>query len=396
MAWYGCIFGEWLMPNPRRMQMATAGQAGGVSLQGTPGELWTWGYNAYGQCADGTTTNRSSPVQVGSDTNWVQVDGGRYGMSAIKEDGTLWGWGNNTQGEIGDGTTTARSSPVQIGSGTDWWRVTCFDGGERFRMAIKLDGSLWAMGRNNKGNLGTNNTTAYSSPVQVGSMAWSAINIHTSRVNGITTDGKLWGWGQFNSNQLGLGSLSADVSVPTQVGSDTDWYSIGGGNNHGSAIKTDGTYWIWGGTTNTASTAGVSSVPVKLGILTNWGQHSSRLDDPQINNEGESIVIVKSDGTLWAWGENSKGELGLGDNTDTSSPVQVGSATTWSMASFGTSHSLALAQNGTIWATGNNALGRLADGTTTNRNVFTQIGSLTTWKYLTCSYTGGAGIKVPS
>jgi len=100
-----------------------------------PGTLWTWGYNQYGQLGDGTTTNKSSPIQVGSLNNWSSVDCGYYHTVVIKTDSTLWIWGRNDCGQLGDGSATNKSSPIQVGNLTTWKSV---DGGYGHTIAIKL------------------------------------------------------------------------------------------------------------------------------------------------------------------------------------------------------------------------------------------------------------------
>ena len=95
-----------------------------ATVLGTGG-LWTCGYNGYGQLGDGTITNKSSPVRVGTLTNWAQVAGGQYHTAAVKTDGSLWTFGLNNFGQLGDGTITRKSSPVQVGSLTNWAQVAC-------------------------------------------------------------------------------------------------------------------------------------------------------------------------------------------------------------------------------------------------------------------------------
>jgi alpha-tubulin suppressor-like RCC1 family protein len=107
------------------------------------GTLWGWGYNGSGQLGDGTTTNRTSPTQIGSATNWSSVAAGDYHTIGIMSDGTLWGWGYNLYGQLGDGTTTDRTSPTQIASSTNWSRVRA---GEFHTVGIKSDDTLWAWG----------------------------------------------------------------------------------------------------------------------------------------------------------------------------------------------------------------------------------------------------------
>ena len=147
------------------------------------GTLWGWGMGEYGGVGDGTTTTRSSPVQIGSDTDWAQCSTHQMGAAAIRTDGTLWTWGENGSGECGLGDTTDRSSPTQVGSLTDWASVHCSD--SHFKAALKTDGTLWSWGYNEYGQLGDNSTTSRSSPVQIG----SATNWITFETGGYNTAG---------------------------------------------------------------------------------------------------------------------------------------------------------------------------------------------------------------
>ena len=204
----------------------------------TDGTLWTWGYNAYGQLGDNSRTQRSSPVQtVAAGTNWKQVSGGYVGVGAVKTDGTLWMWGRNTHGGLGTGNTTNYSSPVQtVAAGTNWKQVsvgsqTAGGGGNRmaFTAAIKTDGTLWCWGRNNYGQLGTNDTTNYSSPVQTiaGGTNWYQVSAGGYAIAAIKTDGTLWNWGK-NSYYFTLGTNDAtDRSSPTQtIAGGTNWKQV--------------------------------------------------------------------------------------------------------------------------------------------------------------------------
>jgi alpha-tubulin suppressor-like RCC1 family protein len=131
--------------------------------------LFTWGRNAYGQLGNGNTTNRSSPAQVGTLTDWSKITAAGYKQfgAAIKTDGTMWAWGRNDNGQLGLGNTTDRSSPVQIGALTTWLTVAA---GYTHRAAIKTNGTMWTWGRNNSGQLGIGDTTNRSSPVQIGAL----------------------------------------------------------------------------------------------------------------------------------------------------------------------------------------------------------------------------------
>jgi alpha-tubulin suppressor-like RCC1 family protein len=142
----------------------------------TDGTMWSWGgsYSNYGQLGLGNTTSVSSPTQIGALSTWSNVSAGQdKHCLAIKTDGTLWTWGRNYHGQLGQGTTTDRSSPVQVGALTTWLRIA---GGRYHSMAIKTDGAMWAWGHNQYGQLGQGDTSHRSSPVQIGALTtWSKI-----------------------------------------------------------------------------------------------------------------------------------------------------------------------------------------------------------------------------
>ena len=154
---------------------------------------------------------------------------------AIRTDGTLWVWGNNQWGQLAQNNTngTANNSPVQI-PGTTWSKVAnIYYGG----LATKTDGTLWSWGYGPQGQLGNNNRTARSSPIQIPGTTWDKIAGMRLSVLATKTDGTLWSWG-YGSNNGQLGQNQAvSYSSPTQVGSATDWYKIGGGSPGAMAIR---------------------------------------------------------------------------------------------------------------------------------------------------------------
>jgi YD repeat-containing protein len=143
----------------------------------TDGTLWAWGYNGFGELGDGTTTQRVTPVQVGTDTRWASVAAGQWHTVAVKTDGTLWAWGNNSYGQLGDGTTTQRHAPVQVGIDTNWASVAgSVAAGYGHTVATKTDGTLWAWGYNASGQLGNGTTTQRVTPMQVGTDThWASV-----------------------------------------------------------------------------------------------------------------------------------------------------------------------------------------------------------------------------
>ena len=311
----------------------------------TDGTLWAWGLDNYGQLGNGVATSGySSPIQIGSLTNWKQVSCGGRGtvapasagfVGAINTDGTLWMWGKGDQGQLGDGTTGSSSSPKQIGLLNNWKQVEC---GHLYTMAIKLDGTMWAWGINGTGELANNNIISYSSPIQIGSLTnWKQVSCGYQSAAAVKIDGTLWTWGQNLYGQLGNNTINY-YSSPIQVGSLTNWKQVSIANGFTAAIKTDGTLWSWGyggnGQLGNNTTISYSS-PIQVGSLTNWKMIG------HIAAVSSSIVAIKTDGTLWAWGLNNYG-LGNG-STKSSSPVQIGSLTTWKQVSAGAGFTAAIA-----------------------------------------------------
>ena len=334
-----------------------------------------WGQNSNNYpLGAGDPVNKLTPTFIPSLTN---VDDLGDGLFVIKKDGTLWGWGPNDGGQLGLNDRVHRSSPVQIGLLTNWYKITS----SGITFAIKTDGTLWSWGYNSEGQLGLGDITNRSSPVQVGALTdWSKVSAGSNHCLAIKTDGTLWSWGRNILGQLGLGDTT-DRSSPTQVGALTNWSEISSRSNYSLAIKTDGTLWSWGygGTFGAGGQLGLGDIihrssPVQVGALTNW----SKLSTGIFSNFS---LAIKTDGTLWAWGANNNSQLGLGDTTDRSSPVQVGSLTNWSKLSSGQDHCLAIKTDGTLWAWGSESGGRLGLGNTSGRqSVPVQVGSQTYWK----------------
>jgi alpha-tubulin suppressor-like RCC1 family protein len=339
--------------------------------------LWAWGATSGAAIGVGDTITRSSPVQVGSLGTWSKIRASGVSQSfAIKTDGTMWAWGSNSYGSLGLGDATVRSSPVQIGALTTWATV---DGasGFAFAGAIKTDGTLWTWGYNaySAGQLGLGNTTNYSSPKQVGALTnWLNISASSYGCMAIKTDGTLWGWGHNSYGRLGLGDTTARNS-PVQVGAGTTWATVTAKAATAAAIKTDGTLWTWGYGNNGQLGLGTTtarSSPVQVGSLTNWSVI-------HILTNG-TMLAVKTDGTLWGWGNSGNGQLGLGAApVYYSSPKQIGALTTWRNVSGAAANSSAIKTDGTVWTWGNNAQGQLGLNNKTSYSSPKQVGALTTW-----------------
>jgi len=345
------------------------------SLWENTNQLWLAGRNTtQGNLGQNNLVDYSSPVQVPG--NWNALSVATYDSTlARKTDGTLWGWGYNYYGGLGQNSEVRYSSPVQVGTDTTWGTEIIHSGGHS--TATKTDGTLWAWGYNTNGQLGLNNTTQYSSPIQVGSGTdWATgndkLSTSASAVFGIKTDGSLWVWGRQDHGQLASNEQNVQYSSPIQIPGTWSTATVGGGDMCGG-VKTDGTLWMWGSASNGAlgqNEGGTyrRSSPVQI-PGTSWKQLAC--------SESASMA-TRTDGTLWGWGSNDEGYLGINTNEiKYSSPVQC-PGTTWDKVNSGGDHFMAVKTDGTLWTWGLNDYGQLALGdrgpsTSTARSSPTQV-----------------------
>lgn len=324
----------------------------GIRLDGS---LWMWGAGNLGTLGDGTTVGKSSPVQtVAGGTDWSYITGGDRFFCAIKTNGTVWTWGRNPNGQLGDGTTVDKSSPVQEMTGsTDWKQVFC---GASHTIAIKNGGTLWAWGSNSSGQLGDGTTVSRSSPVQTvaGGTNWNSVpvggNWNTTTSSAIKTDGTLWLWGSGGSGILGNNSTTSRSSPVQTVAGGTTWKQVTIGIGHHAAIKTDGSLWTWGSNSDRnlgdGTTVNKSSPVQTTAGGTDWAT---------VYATGSSgNHAIKTDGTLWVWGRSytSSGQsLGLSGSAGyVSSPTQQRFGTnTWVSAVGGRYVGIGIRTNGTPW-----------------------------------------------
>ena len=301
------------------------------------GSLWVWGGVITGvQGLNSIATYYSSPVQVGTDTNWSYISSGSGGtigsMLVTKTDGTMWVWGEGGHGQLGLNDRTDRSSPTQLGTDTDWPKDgphPTLASGYYDSAIIKPNGTLWMMGHNTYGTCGQNEQIQRSSPTQIPGTNWKSVRQSSDYgMTAIKTDGTLWTWGKNEFGADGLNqAIDTSISSPTQVGTDTTWslMSAGGGRyGYGqAAIKTDGTLWAWGNTYQFKGIGGADtnyySSPTQVGTDTNWAHVS------MFRNSG--AFMTKTDGTAWSCGSESQSAVNTNDYI--SSPTQIGTGTNW-------------------------------------------------------------------
>lgn len=313
--------------------------------------LFVWGSATDGRLGNGTIIDKSSPVKAaGSFTDWIQVSAGYTHSFGIRADGTLYSWGANNQGRLGQNTaaTVSTSSPVLVAGGfTNWIQASA---GFSHSLGIRANGELYSWGNNGQGELGQNIATAVSrsSPVLVagGFTNWiqaSAGGVHSL---GLRATGQLYAWGANGSGRVGDNTGIPKSSPVLVAGGFTDWIQASAGYTHNLGIRANGTLYAWGGNAvgqlgqNTAADGGRSSPVLVVGGFTDWISASVSSTDTIITPHS---LGVRSNGTLYAWGDNGSGRLGVNDSSNRSSPVLVlGGFTDWVDASAGVQHSLGI------------------------------------------------------
>jgi len=350
--------------------MVVAGNFHTVALK-SDGTVWAWGSNSNGQLGDGTTTDSATPVQVSGlpAMKAIAIAAGSVHTVALMEDGTVRAWGSNSNGQLGDGTTIDSPTPVQVSGLSD---VTAIVAGDAFTVALKSNGEVWAWGSNSNGQLGDGTKTDSATPVQAKDLtnaaAIAAGSAHTvARKN----DRTVWTWGANSSGQLAHGGTT-DKTKPTQVSTLDDVMAIAAGSAHTVVLKKDGKVRAWG-----------DNSKGQLGIGKTSGKKTSPVDVKKLKDViaiaagGLHTVALKSDGTVWAWGFNGSGQLGDGTTDDQNLPVEVNGFASAIAVTGGYQHTAAIRYNGivdgtintSIWAWGDNTSGQLGDGTMTNSAV---------------------------
>ena len=319
------------------------------------GTAYGWGSNYTGQLGDGTDTDRSSPVKIYGVTSAVNVAAGGYHSLLLKSDGTVWGTGDNYHGVLGNGTyeTTYIVFPCPGVA-----NATQIAAGGAHSLALASDGSVMAWGDNHGGQLG-DNMNELTSPIAIfvpNLVGATQVQAGSAYCVALKSDGTVQAWGDNSEGQLGNGG-HGKRDVPQMVAGVGDILQVSGGFYHQLVLQLNGTVWAWGN--NFAGQIGDGTylerdAAVKVPGLKNV---------VQIAGGGLHSLALKSNGTVWAWGDNYYGELGDGGNAQSSAvPVQVQGLTNVVQISSGAFSSFALKSDGTVWAWGDNYFGELGDG----------------------------------
>jgi len=235
---------------------------------------------------------------------------------AIKDDGTLWAWGRNDKGQLGDGTTENRNAPVQIGEDSDWVAVAA---GFNFSVAVKANGTLWSWGTNENGVLGNGAYSDSTIPTRVGvGASWRAVAAGRMHTLALQNDGSLWAWGANGAGQLAInpdpaGGGAIMKTTPTAIAG--SWVAVAAGEFHSLAIDLSGDIYSWGAnTSNQLARSGGSSVSDYNVTIARDGSNNPLNSGVSgtVAAGADFSVTVNSLGHLYSWGSNTYGQLGRG------------------------------------------------------------------------------------
>jgi alpha-tubulin suppressor-like RCC1 family protein len=355
--------------------MVSAGGFHSLALDAS-GRVWAWGYNGYGQLGDATTTDRLTPVQLPAfgASLVVAVAAGRLHSLALTEDGRVWAWGYNYNGQLGDGTTTNRTAPVELPAFSTNSAVA-LSAGQGHSLALTSDGRVWAWGYNAYGQLGDGTWTDRATPVQLPAFSTNtvtAVSAGAIHSLALTADGRVWAWGYNGNGQLGDGT-STSRNTPVQAMVVGRVVQIAAGD-HSLVRSSDDAFWAWGYNASGQLGDGTTSsrvIPIRApfppgGVTVAAGNASS------LATALEGGVAV----TL-AWGANGNGQLGDGSTTPRLLPAAVsGLENAFSLAE-GEQHSLAIGLDGSVWSWGHNGYGQLGNGGRTDASIPAQVPGLT-------------------
>lgn len=320
------------------------------------------------------------PVQISGQV----ITGGAYHTITIASDGTLRSWGYDSDGALGDDVIIQnKNTPVSVATLTG---ITAVAGVGQHSLALKNNGTVWSWGYDCYGQLGDDVTLASkSTPVAVATVS-NVTAIAAGYYNGyaLKNDGTVWSWGYDNNGQLGDDIALTDQATPVAVATISSITKLAGGFYHALALKSDGTVWSWGDDANGQLGDDLASAdqatPVQVSGLTNI---------TAISAGWFHSMALKNDGTVWAWGSDGFGQLGddvalVNQNT----PVQVSGLTNIVAIAGGAYHSLALKSDGTVWSWGwDSFFGQLGDDAPmVDQAVPVQVSGLTNIRSISAGY----------
>ena len=388
------ITGTNFMPKGKKIVQTANGNGYSLALS-ADSTIYTWGRNEYGQLGNGVTAT-NSPVPVAVKTAGTPMEGKTitqlsakvwYAL-ALASDGTVYSWGFNSWGQLGNGTSGAAnnaSAPVAVktaGTPMEGKTIVQVAAGATHSLALATDGTIYAWGKNEYGQLGNDSTTNSPVPVAVKTAGTpmagkTIIQIHAGYEHSLAlaSDGTVYAWGRNNSGQLGKNDAT-DTHIPAAVQTlgtpmaGKVIVQLAAGNSQSMALASDGTVYTWGwnqyGQLGNGTTTN-SRIPV---AVVTTGTPLAGKTISQIAAGNAHALAMTDDGAIYSWGWNQYGQLGNGTTTNSRIPVAVvttgtplAGKTIIQITSGGSPNSLVLADDGAMYTWGWGQYGQLGDST---------------------------------
>ncbi len=348
----------------------------------TDERIHCWGSNERGQLGTGNEQNAEVPTQIASEEPWVEIRSGTSHTCAIAKSGSLWCWGNNRSGEVGPSAELVARTPVRVDGATDWTQVAV---GSHHTCALKRNGSLWCWGQGTEGQLGLSDQENKSAPTRLGTNAWNAVAAGGFHTCGIQSDGTIWCWGQGVEAQLGLGDQITSALAPARVGDSDQWDQISAGRFHTCAIARDRRTWCWGD--NFRGNVGIGTTelvfePTPVGPVRSEAGATEPAEWIAVDGGALFTCAIDADSDIVCWGNNRSGQLGVGDSglrRARDVPTEVAGGP-WASASLGFGHSCGVRADGSLFCWGSSVECAIGARSETDITSPLQIGDETTWR----------------
>jgi alpha-tubulin suppressor-like RCC1 family protein len=331
------------------------------------GALYCWGRGADGRLGLGDTDDRDTPTRVGGDADWLTVATGVAHTCGLKTDGSVWCFGSNTVGQLGQGTTASSSVPLRVPLPAG---VVQLSSEANTACAVLDSGELHCWGRNWEGNIGLNDThpgVDQLSPMRSGDFSdWKLAATGDGHTCGVRGVGLLFGWGRNTAANLGLGQTDDQQRrSATRIGDDDDWSSVVSGQDSSCALRASGSLYCWGG--NSFGNLGLGDieqrlVPTQVVAGRVW---------TQVAIDTFHSCGIDADHRLYCWGRGIEGQLGTSDNAEHLEPELIDPG--FAQVAVGRMFSCAVTLAGAIACTGENSAGQLGLPGNQRRNTLTEL-----------------------
>lgn len=333
------------------------------------GLLYCWGGNAEGQLGLGDKLDRSLPNQVSPEPDFTAVTTGVAHTCALARDGGVWCFGANQFGQLGQGTVESSAVPLRVSLPARAQRLAA---GANTTCAVLATGALYCWGRNWEGNIGLSDQhpgVDQLEPIRSGSESdWLTVSTGDGHSCGVRGEGLLFGWGRNTVGNLGLGQImDAQRRSATRIGIETDWWQVVAGQDASCGLRGQGSLFCWGD--NAHGTLGLGDrtarlEPTEVALPSGLPVRSASLDTFH-------ACAVDDDAALYCWGRNVEGQLGTGDHAEQLSPFYVGPG--YASVAVGRFSTCASTVDERVWCTGENVAGQLGVGDVLRRESFTEV-----------------------